>query len=78
MKKLLIIPFLLSPSVSYSKEVKINWAEKAQKDCKNWATLEKVPQEESIKCLKSIISQISEQTQANKINIERIYNTFND
>ena len=76
MKKLLIIPFLLFPSISYAETMKSDWAEKTRQNCKNWGHLEKVPQEEAIKCLTTIITHLSEQTQANKINIERLHDAF--
>ena len=76
MKKLLIIPFLLFPSISYSKEIKSDLRQKELEACKNWATLEKVPQEEAIRCLKATIARINEKTLANELNLKQLYNTF--
>lgn len=76
MKKLLII-LLLIPSIANAKTVKSDWAEKTRERCKNWETLEKVPHDEAIKCLKTIISRMNEQTELNRINIQQIYGQFN-
>ena len=77
MKKLLII-LLLIPSIANARTIKSDWAEKTRERCKNWATLEKVPHEEAIKCLKTIIARMNEQEELNRINIEQIYNSFNN
>lgn len=75
MKKLLII-LLIIPSIANAKTIKSDWAEKTREKCKNWETLEKVPHDESIKCLKTIIARMNEQTELNRINIQQIYDSF--
>ena len=75
MKKLLII-LLLIPSIANAKTVKSDLAQKARERCKNWETLEKVPHEEAIRCLKTIIARMNEQEELNRINIQQIYNSF--
>ena len=80
MKKLLIIPFLLFPSISYSKTKKQPYkhplSAKVDEYCKNWETLEDRPQKEVVRCLKAIITRDNEAIMINKENIQQIYDAF--